>query len=118
MIKYRGLTAAILLGAVFLLATPYCGALFNCGCTWPWNGLAEHCNFYNARPSLHCPWCEYPLAGFVSLATAALASLGVSLRLGAGGFLTRLLSGIVVFLLVAAAAGGLTALATGYPRFL
>jgi hypothetical protein len=116
--RWRRSIAATLLAAIFLLAMPYCGALFNCGCTWPWQGLAEHCNFYDARSSLHCPWCEYPFAGVISLATAAFAGLAVSLRQNAGGFLVPLLSGIAAFLLVAATAGGLTALTTGYPRFL
>ncbi len=116
--KYQGLAAATTFVAVLILATPYCGALFDCGCTWPWNGLAEHCNFYDVRSSLHCPWCEYPLGGVISLTTAALAGLGVSLRQGAGGFLARFLSSIAAFLLVAAITGGLTALATGYPKFL
>lgn len=106
-----------LLGAIVVLTVPYCGALFHCGCTWPWAGLAEHCNFYDLGAPLHCPWCEHPLAGAVSLVAAALAGLWVSLRRLGGGSLARILSGIVAFLVVGAAAGWLTALASAYPQF-
>jgi hypothetical protein len=29
------------------VVTPLCGLLFDCGCPWPWAGLAAYCNIRN-----------------------------------------------------------------------
>jgi hypothetical protein len=46
---------AALVGYIFI--APLCDWLFNCGCDWPWRGLAEHCNAFIAESPEKCPWC-------------------------------------------------------------
>ncbi len=68
---WAGLTAVVF-AAVFV--TPYCGYLFECGCTWPWAGLDAHCNIYDAYAEHRCPWCTSLQAGGLSM----LAILGLT----------------------------------------
>ncbi|MGR9107122.1 MAG: hypothetical protein ACU843_09360 [Gammaproteobacteria bacterium] len=44
---------------IAILITPLCGTLFACGCTWPFAGLAEHCNFFDPDEIHPCPFCEH-----------------------------------------------------------
>ena len=108
------LLPAILLVGVVLVAAPYCGMLFRCGCSWPWAGLVEHCNFFDPQSLLRCPWCEHPVAAILSIATAVAAGLWSAQR-PTRAFPVRVLHAIAAFFLTAAVAGCLTAAVTGYP---
>src|SRR2546428_6396930 len=139
--KARGVAAAsATLAVAAVLVLPYCNVLFDCGCGWPWAGLMQHCNIHSQRSPVHCPWCQHPLAGTASILLAALFGAVVAFRgdarsrAGPGGqagktgsrrprspgldLAVRTLAGVGAFLIVALAAGWLTAYLTGYPRFL
>jgi hypothetical protein len=53
--------AAVLAAATGL---PICDLLFDCGCTWPLLGAADHCNIHQPRPP-HCPICASTPLGLV-----------------------------------------------------
>lgn len=95
-----------------LLAAPYCGLLFGCGCSWPWEGLADHCNFFDPASPLRCPWCEYPLTAILSLAAGVVAGLWCGRR---RTVLVRALGATMAFFLSTGFAAWLTAIVTGYP---
>lgn len=103
-----------------IVITPFCGLLFDCGCSWPWAGLESNCNFYKEGAAYHCPWCEYPVAGLGSTLLAVCSGvLAALLGLGRDGQVaTRTLEGVAVFLIAGILLGWLTALFTGYPTFL
>lgn len=42
---------------ISIIITPLCGNLFECGCTWPWSGLAAHCNYFDPHPAHPCRFC-------------------------------------------------------------
>jgi hypothetical protein len=154
----RGLAAALTALAVSgFLFVPYCGVLFDCGCTWPWAGFTSECNVHDERSPVHCPWCSSRLAGTLSFVLAGAAGAVVAYRgdarsrgggQGGGGagtaggagrtatrrpvrgdpageprparmdFVVRTLAGVGAFLVVAGVAGWITALISGYPKFL
>jgi hypothetical protein len=46
---------------------PICNAVFDCGCTWPMWGAADHCNIHHPGPP-DCPLCaSYALGGLAAL---------------------------------------------------
>ena len=107
---------------IFIIITPLCGLLFQCGCDWPWLGLDEKCNFYKPHAEYHCPWC-------VSIVTAVL-SIGLAATVGvyfAINFLSlsnqntinqiaiRTMSGVLIFILVATVYASLIAFLQDYP---
>lgn len=47
--------------------TWYCGLMFNCGCSWPWDGLYKYCNIHNPQAMHQCPWCAWAVAGILSV---------------------------------------------------
>jgi hypothetical protein len=63
---------------IALLVTPVCGWLFNCGCDWPWLGLATHCNYFDATATLRCPWCEHPLSSMIGIILASMAGIAAA----------------------------------------
>ena len=129
---------AAVVSAAAIAVTPYCGALFGCGCTWPWAGLDRHCNIHDPAAPFHCPWCEYPVAGALSVTLAVIAGamtagfidpkdfrLRTWLRDPRGRILSkraaalseilaRTLLGVGAFFLIAALAASLTAAVTGF----
>lgn len=108
-----------------IVLTPFCGFLFSCGCTWPWEGLHSHCNYFRVDETSPCPWCENKLLGVLSLGSAVLSAIwGViqahrriellsSLRL-----VTSCVVGLSILLLVAAITGGISAYLTHYLFYL
>eukprot|EP00750_Incisomonas_marina_P005836 INCI14163.2.p1 GENE.INCI14163.2~~INCI14163.2.p1 ORF type:complete len:284 (-),score=22.02 INCI14163.2:88-939(-) len=53
----------------------YCGFLFNCGCTWEWDGGWAYCNVHNPTGP-RCPWCAAgnpPTPGFNSTGAQTLS---------------------------------------------
>ncbi|MEN8260796.1 MAG: hypothetical protein ABFS02_09465 [Pseudomonadota bacterium] len=63
---------ATLVAAVVVVA-PLCGALFGCGCTWPWAGFIGNCASLGGPGGRLCPWCELPVTGLVSVVAAIFA---------------------------------------------
>ena len=107
---------------VLTLVTPYCGFLFDCGCTWPWLGLDSKCNFYQLNADHKCPWCASLISGWLSVgvsiasgvfvAVSPLTILGDSVR---SESLIRILLGTMTFLCIALLAGWLAAEQQNYP---
>lgn len=74
---------------VWAFQIPYCGALFQCGCTFPWAGGATNCNIHDYHTP-NCPWCMalgwkgdtvYPIVFWAVMVGAYLtASLVVLIR--------------------------------------
>jgi len=116
-LRGTGLIAAVWALSLGLLYN-LCDLLFRCGCTWAWSGGAHRCNVHHPQPP-HCPWCSHGLAAFLWVpATLLLAETLVMWRMRRRRPLFRLLGGMAAFLLVGGAAGLMSALADGYPRFL
>ena len=140
--------AAGVIGVAALLALRVCDLMFACGCTWLWAGAAGHCNAFVEKARMHCPWCVHPALwygffGAAALAGAAIAFAGdargrggpapaapragvigrparppVKPRTPGADLFMRVLAGVGTFLALALLAGWITALVTGYPRFL
>ena len=110
--------ATVIIGLIVI--TPFCGLLFDCGCSWPWAGLESNCNFHKAGAAHRCPWCEYPVVGLGSTLLAVFSGvLAALLGLGRNGQIAmRTLEGVAVFLIVGIFLGWLTAISTDYPTFL
>jgi hypothetical protein len=110
--------ATVIIGLIVI--TPFCGLLFDCGCSWPWTGLESNCNFYKESAAYRCPWCEYLVVGLGSTLLAVFSGvLAALLGLGRDGQVAmRTLEGVAVFLIAGILLGWLTAIFTGYPTFL
>ena len=63
-----------------ILITPLCGALFDCGGTWPWAGLESHCNIYKPQIEQPCPWCASIVAGVLSVGLAVLTGFWLATK--------------------------------------
>ncbi|ORU92892.1 MAG: hypothetical protein A6F70_04140 [Cycloclasticus sp. symbiont of Bathymodiolus heckerae] len=121
--------------ASLILITPLCGFLFDCGCTWPWEGLESHCNIHDIKAVHQCPWCVSTLAGVASVGLAVLigflvsikpANLGYDVRDSAlagiqetsgPGFVKRVFVGLLSFTVVAVVTGWLSGYLQEYPYF-
>lgn len=112
-----------------IILTPYCGFMFDCGCTWPWSGLESHCNIYDPLAEHQCPWCASLISGVLSSAASVLAALFISTQLSKSlnslkvslpliHFLSVLAAGIMAFLVVATATGWIAGTVQGYPVFM
>jgi hypothetical protein len=94
-----------------------CGTMFGCGCTWIWEGGSEHCNIHHPFPP-HCPWCTHGLTGFLWVpALLLLAEAVVVMRLRKRSIIVLLVAAAATYLAVGAAAGLVSALMEGYPRW-
>lgn len=109
-----------------LLITPLCGWLFQCGCTWPWAGLATHCNYYVDPVGEHCPWCQSLLAGSLSvgLVVASAYFTAVSTRytglfraFQVNEIFIRVACALLVLLFVATFTAWISAAVLGYSDF-
>ncbi len=76
-VRYQ--TGGLMLLASLLLMPPLCGLMFDCGCTWPWEGLDSHCNIHDSTALQQCPWCVSLLAGVVSVSLAVLCGVLLSM---------------------------------------
>lgn len=122
--------------AMLVLITPLCGLLFDCGCTWPWQGLESHCNIHKAEAVHQCPWCVSTVAGIVSVGLAIMVGLLLSMEPIKSGydvrdsalagmgqtatapeFIKRVLGGLLGFVSVAVMAGWVSGYLQGYPYF-
>jgi hypothetical protein len=66
---------AIALTATAFTLLPICNALFDCGCTWPMWGAADHCNIHHPGPP-DCPLCANRALGALAGATLFVAYAG------------------------------------------
>lgn len=117
-----------------IIITPFCGWLFDCGCTWPWAGLESHCNIHNPDVQHQCPWCASTFAGVVSVGLAVLMGFLLAIRpLKSGydmrgsalagrqqtsailGFIKRVSMGLTAFAVTAVITAWLSAYAQDYP---
>jgi len=74
-------TVAVFTGIlVLILITPFCGFLFDCGCTWPWSGLDSKCNFYKQNTIHKCPWCASWITGWLSVGVSIASGMFVAVR--------------------------------------
>jgi hypothetical protein len=104
--------------ASLLFLLNLCNLVFGCGCTWAWAGAARHCDVHHAAPP-HCPWCSHGWRGFLWVPALLLAAqAGAVLGLRKRGILAQILAAAAVFLAAGAAAGLVSALLDGYPRWL
>ena len=107
---------------VLIVVTPLCGALFDCGCTWPWSGLDSGCNFHQYNAVHKCPWCDSLITGWLSVGASFASGLFVAASplpiMGDGArneSLIRILLGTITFLCVAIISGWLAAELQNYP---
>ncbi|MEW5056879.1 MAG: hypothetical protein AB1Y25_04590 [Cycloclasticus sp.] len=77
-VRYQ--TGGLMLLASLLLMTPLCGLMFDCGCTWPWEGLDSHCNIHDSTALQQCPWCVSVSGCRVCFAGSALRGVIVDER--------------------------------------
>ena len=116
-------TAVVFTGILlFILVTPLCGFLFDCGCSWPWSGLDSKCNFHNQNTLHTCPWCASWITGWLSVGVSIASGIFVSVSplpiVGDGirneSFI-RILLGTITFLCVAIITSWLSAELQNYP---
>jgi len=125
-VRYQ--TGGLMLLASLLLITPLCGLMFDCGCTWPWEGLDSHCNIHDSTALQQCPWCVSMFAGVVSVALAVICGVLLSmlgrnttneghyaLALDVGKRISR---GLFGFTVVALLTGYLSGYFQAYPYFI
>lgn len=106
-----------------IILTPLCGALFQCGCDWPWSGLDSHCNYYEPDAQYRCPWCASMPTGILSTSLAMIAGIlatTISHHLSSydhaiSEISIRMALGIMVFILVAILTAGAAAFSQNYP---
>jgi hypothetical protein len=65
----RLVVLVLALAATAFTLLPVCGAVFDCGCTWPMWGGDAHCDIHHPGPP-DCPLCANWVVG--ALASAAL----------------------------------------------
>lgn len=132
LVQKTGITTAqgfstILISLIIL--TPYCGFMFDCGCTWPWSGLESHCNIHDPLAEHQCPWCTSLLLGVLSSTAAVFAALFVSTKTANSfshpnrAFLSiqfpiAVAAGLIAFLIVATVTGWISGTLQGYPVFI
>ena len=114
----KGLVLLFVVGISAAFFTPFCHALFDCGCQVLWEGAGRFCNVHNLEGP-HCPFCSTGWWGAkLPRASVWLAQAGVVLAPWNLSWKNRLVLGLLAFVVVGAAVGFIFALLTGYPVFL
>ena len=99
---------AVLIFISVIFVIPFCGLMYQCGCTFLWAGADRYCNIHHADAP-HCPWCvagEKPLsAALLGLAIFVLPAAPMYwfnkkenasvLKFFAFGFLAFLIAAII-----------------------
>ncbi|MFN7952862.1 MAG: hypothetical protein U0610_14155 [bacterium] len=120
----RLLAAVLTVALAGVIVTPLCGALFGCGCTWPWAGLDRHCNVHDPSDPAHCPWCVRPAVAALTFVAAASLGASAAWALPRGrlrrwhALLARTGVGLLVHALASTVGAAWIAHAAGYPHFL
>ncbi len=109
----------ITITAVFLL--PFCGFMYQCGCTFFWSGAADQCNIHQAGVP-HCPWCVKRNPVVMALPFLVIfAGQGFSIyhfrKKYKFGVLELIVVGLLVFLILGVLNGYVFKLMDGYPYF-
>lgn len=125
--NHQSVTAVVLLIVIVMITlAPFCSQMFQCGCTWPWNGLDRYCNYHNKNLEDHCPWCASFLHGYVLLALIGLMSCVVTWKVSQGhsknkyfmlNTLISLGAGLVLFYFAAFIDAWFAVHITSYPFF-
>jgi hypothetical protein len=105
--------------AVFLL--PFCGVMYQCGCTFLWSGAADQCNIHEAAGP-HCPWCVKRNPALMALPFLVIfAGQGFSMyhfkKKYKFGVLELIVVGLLVFLILGVLNGYAFKLMDSYPYF-
>lgn len=109
-----------------IVITPLCGFLFNCGCTWPWEGLADDCNYFDQDAEENCPWCASNWAGAMSVGASFVSGYLLSMSEWMSSALPgnkraeifiRTLFGVVLFIFIAAGMAWISAELQQYRDF-
>ncbi len=109
-----------------IVVTPLCGFLFNCGCTWPWEGLADDCNYFDQDAEENCPWCASNWAGAMSVGASFVSGYLLSMSEWMSSALPgnkraeifiRTLFGVVLFIFIAAGMAWISAELQQYRDF-
>lgn len=118
--KWLGRAIVLLFVAGFAAAlfTPYCHALFSCGCQGAWAAGSRFCNVHTPGVA-HCPWCSTGWWGanlpkalvWMAQSVIVLAPSRLSLK-------SRLALGLLAFVILGAVVGLIFGLSTHYPTFL
>jgi len=114
----RLIAAITIFIATSIALTPYCGWLFDCGCTWPWAGLDADCN--NHKPgTLHkCPWCGNYVKGIISSTLAIGSATLIAYMPIKSSFARRMLGGTIAFLVIGFISAWISATLQAYPHFI
>jgi hypothetical protein len=114
----RFLIFFVVAGIAFAVFTPFCHALFRCGCEGFWAAGSKFCNVHT-KGVPHCPFCATGNWGAYVPTTLILISQFVVVLLPSKlSLISRFALGILAFLIVGTAIGLVFRLATGYPAFL
>jgi hypothetical protein len=118
----KTIAAGVVLAVGVVAVTPLCGFIFECGCTWPWQGLDADCNIHLAAAPHRCPWCASLAAGWSSAGSSVLAGVVACwywrvpvCRGHPFEAPLRVLFGVGVFIVAALATGFVAALTQHYP---
>ncbi len=118
--------AGLTLTITLIILTPVCGALFQCGCTWPGFGLDTRCNFYQPSADHVCPWCVSLVTGLLSASVSVIPALWAATATSTSrllsthhrpvsGIIIRTSLGIIAFMLLSVLCAGLAAYYQQYP---
>ncbi|HEX9653375.1 MAG TPA: hypothetical protein VGA99_06670 [bacterium] len=113
-------SALLVLAAIFLI--PFCGWMYQCGCTFLWAGADRYCNIHHADAP-HCPWCvagEKPLsAALLGLAIFGLPAAPIYwFNHKENASVPKLFAaGVLAFLMAAIISGYISKLWYDYPYF-
>jgi hypothetical protein len=112
------ISQTITLAVIAATALPLCGQMFRCGCAL--TSGAQHCNVHHADGGPQCPWCvasgKASILSFLVMLPGSAAAIHVVSRWRRSVLVCTLVGSIVYFLL-AASAGFVTAHAMGYPTW-
>ncbi len=110
----------IFISVIFLI--PFCGWMYQCGCTFLWAGADRFCNIHHTEEP-HCPWCqagEKPLSaaplGFAIFVVPAIPMYLVNKKENVS-LLKLFVVGFLLFVVAAIISGYIFKLIYDYPHF-
>lgn len=112
------LATVVLMGSAVIMA-PFCGWMFDCGCSWLWTTAGQLCNVHQTS-SLHCPWCSHGTLGMIAPLVGLFAggySSGSWVLRSWGNLPLALGISLIALFPVGVFMGWITALVAHYPHF-
>jgi len=114
----RALVLVGVIGVSYSFFTPFCGVMFDCGCTVLWETGGRMCNVYTSAAGPHCPFCSTGAWGkmiprgtvWLTQVVVVLAPLNISWK-------SRVALGLMAFIGVAMLIGSIFLMATHYPTY-